>query len=157
MTPVDTIAEQLARWRPTGPGPHEQSLAHGGAVVRVAAQQCDALAARLTEVTVTAGPPRACTPAELTDRAVRAAGRVTSLLDPLKVYEVDAGAGVAVLRSASPEAKAGQTQFYEVLLRGLHEAEVRRYASGTGKAGRVAVPFTLTHEAIAKLADDLLG
>jgi hypothetical protein len=81
---------------------------------------------------------------------------VTGLLEPLKLIEVDATRSEAVLRSETPAQKGDDVQYYEVLLRGTHAATLNRYqAPRTGPGKRRAVPFALTHEAIAKVVGDL--
>ena len=82
--------------------------------------------------------------------------RVTGLLEPLKLIEVDATRSEAVLRSETPATRGTSVEYYEVLLRGQQAATLKRYkAPQSGGGKRRTVPFALTHEAIAKLAGDL--
>ena len=157
MTRDEKILEALSTWRPQGDGPHIRSISLDapGAAVGLTADRADALSCQLRELSATSGPTRPCTPAELTQRAVTLDSRVTGLLEPLKVYEVDALSGQALLRSATPTDRNGRVHFYELILTGLHLASLKRYSSGKPKANRDGVPFVLTHETIAKLADDL--
>jgi hypothetical protein len=77
-------------------------------------------------------------------------------LEPLKLIEVDATRSEAVLRSETPAIRGTSVEYYELLLRGRQAATLKRYkAPRTGAGKRRAVPFALTHEAIAKLAGDL--
>lgn len=157
MTRDEKIHEALAAWQPQGDGPHSHSISLDapGAAIGLTADRTDALSCQLRELATSSGPTRPCTPAELTQRAMTTAGRVTGLLEPLKVYEVDANAGQALLRSATPTERAGRLHYYELILTGLHAANLKRYSSGKPKASREGVPFVLTHETIAKLAEDL--
>ena len=157
MTRDEKILETLTAWQPQGDGPHSHSITLDalGAAIGLAADRADVLSCQLRELAATTGPSRPCTPAELTQRAMTTAGRVTGLLEPLRVYEVDATAGQALLRSASPTERGGRLFYYELILTGLHAANLKRYSSGKPKANREGVPFVLTHETIAKLADDL--
>lgn len=157
MTRDEKILEALSAWQPQGDGPHTHSITLDapGAAIGLTADRADALSCQLQELSASNGPSRACTPAELTQRAVTVAGRVTGLLEPLKVYEVDATAGQALLRSATPTERGGRLHYYELILAGLHAANLKRYSSGKPKTNRESVPFVLTHETIAKLADDL--
>jgi hypothetical protein len=157
MTRDEKILEALTAWQPQGDGPHSHSIAlePAGAAIGLTAERVDALSCQLRELAASSGPARAFTPAELTERAVTTAARVTGLLEPLKLYEVDATAGQALLRSATPTERGGRLFYYELLLSGLHAANLKRYSSGKPKANRESVPFALTHETIAKLADDL--
>jgi hypothetical protein len=102
-----------------------------------------------------AAPPAGDAPS-LRDWAARIARRVTGLLEPLKVIEVDLPRGEALLRSDEPAHRGDDLFYYEVVLRGAREANVRRYhGARPPNARRKQVSFALTHEAIAKLAFDL--
>jgi hypothetical protein len=69
---------------------------------------------------------------------------------------VDVTRAEALLRSDRPAVRGDSAEYYELLLRGEHTATLRRFrAPRTGPGKRKAVPFALTHEAIAKLAADL--
>lgn len=86
----------------------------------------------------------------------RIAGRVTGLLEPLKVVEVDAARREAILRSEAPASRGDEVFYYEVLLTGAGTATLRRYhAFREGNGRREQVAFALTHEALAKVAADL--
>jgi hypothetical protein len=79
-------------------------------------------------------------------------------LEPLRLVEIDRGRHVALLRSDAPAAKGDAVQYYEVRFAGRNQVTVERFkASKAGPAGREAVPFSLTHEALAKLVDDLVS
>lgn len=155
MTLADNLLERLAQWRESGPGPHVLRADLDGAGVALTAERTDALSAALWEMTVTTKDQSPCTAAELTERAVAVAGRVTGLLEPLKVYEVDAGRSVALLRSATPTKRGPDLFYHELTLTGRHSATLRRFKSGPAK--RADVPFALTHEATAKVVGDILG
>jgi hypothetical protein len=109
---------------------------------------------RLREVSVSRLAPPA-EPVPLADRARAVAARVTGLLEPLRLIEVDAQQDVAQLRSGSPAVKGDALAYYEVTLRGDGAAQVSRYESAHGAGKRQAVPFTLTHEGLGKLVRDL--
>jgi hypothetical protein len=89
--------------------------------------------------------------------AAAVADRVTGLMEPLKLLEVDDARGEAILRSEEPARKGERLTYYEVRLHGLTQATVRRYAASRGEGGREQVAFALTHEALAKLAGDIAG
>ena len=95
-------------------------------------------------------------PEALRSWAERVAGRATGLLEPLRLVEVDGARDEALLRSEQPARRDEQLHYYEVVLRGRGEADVRRYqASHQPGSRREQVPFALTHEAVATLASDL--
>jgi hypothetical protein len=159
MTLDETLLPKLAEWRPAGPGPHalHTPLTPPGWALTLTADRAETVGCLATELAVArpAGPDPVSA-AALTERAVRTAGRVTGLLEPLKVVEVDAARSEALLRSERPTVRGEAVQYYELLLRGSHAATLRRYqAPRTGPGKRAAVPFALTHETIAKLAADL--
>lgn len=153
---LDTLVNNLGDWRPAGAGPH--SFGHAlptGWTVTATADAADTVGCRLSELGV-GRQAKPATAAELTNWAVRTAERVTGLLEPLKLIEVDATRSEAVLRSETPAAKGDDVQYYEVLLQGTHAATLNRYqAPRTGPGKRRSVPFALTHEAIAKVVGDL--
>jgi hypothetical protein len=160
MTYDDALVERLAGWRPEGTGPH--SLAHTGEngwTVGVTAESTDTVGGRLTEIAVTRpAPDKPATATSLKKWAGRVADRATGLLEPLKLIEVDGARAEAVLRSETPAVRGNSVEYYEVLLRGRRSASLKRYrATRSGSGKRRAVPFALTHEAIAKVAGDLTG
>jgi hypothetical protein len=149
MTPDDPLLEKLARWRPDSSAPDLDFEASEGVRVRLRGESGDALAARLWEVRLT----RATAPsAPLAERALRLARRITGLLEPLRLVEV---ADVAQLRSDAPVVRGEERHYYEVLLHADGAASVQRFAGSRTGAARRSVPFTLTHEALGKLVEDL--
>src|SRR5262245_54202538 len=103
MSPLDeALLSRLAEWRPAGPGPHSLAapLAPAGWALTLTADRADTLGCLVTELTVArpAGD-QPVTAAALTQWAVRTVGRVTGLLEPLKLVEVDAHRSEAQLRS----------------------------------------------------------
>lgn len=155
---AEALVQKLADWRPEGTGPHTFAAPlETGWEVAIAADTAESLGCRATELTVRrpAGPNP--TAAELTQWADRSAKRITGLLEPLKLIEVDAGRSEALLRSDPPASRGPRVQYYELRLRGTHEAKLQRYQGDRAGGRREAIPFALTHEAIAKLADDLIA
>ena len=159
MTLAEALLEKLADWRPAGEGRHSVSVAlpdHGW-TVGLTADRADSVGCRLTQVDANRVAPVADDDAALEAHARKAAGRVTGLMEPLRLVEVDRGRHVALLRSDAPPTKGDAVQYYEVKFTGRNRVTVERFkANKSGKAGREAIPFALTHEALAKLADDLV-
>lgn len=123
-----------------------------GVGVKIEFERLEALAAQIWEVeTVPGQPPKAA----LTDRAKAIAGRVTGLLEPLKLLEADLAAGRALLRSATPAAQDADRRYYEALIESGGRAVLRRYQGSVAVPGRQQVSFALTREALAKLVSDL--
>jgi hypothetical protein len=131
-------------------------VAHQGWNVTLRPQASDALSASLWDVTVERETPAAGS--DVRAWAERISSRVTGLLEPLKVLEVDPDGQVAVLRSTSPTPRDPGLHYNEVELHGTNRATVRRYR-GFHEAGRKReqIPFAVTHEALAKLIDDITG
>jgi hypothetical protein len=76
------------------------------------------------------------------------------LLEPLRLLEVTGD--TAQLRSAGPQTRGDELFYYEIALAADDGACLRRYQSSRQPGARRAqVPFTLTHEALAKLVADL--
>jgi hypothetical protein len=159
MTLAETLQGRLAEWHPAGEGRHSWSgnFPEAGWAVGLAADRTDTLGCLVWELTLTR---TADAPAGLTLKgwADGIAARVSGLMEDLKVVEVDDVRHEALLRSDGPTAKGDDRLYYEVHLRGLGHATVRRY-KGSRSAGirREQVAFALTHEVLAKLAADVAG
>ncbi|HEX3152636.1 MAG TPA: hypothetical protein VHR66_31480 [Gemmataceae bacterium] len=159
MSLAETLLPKLADWQPVGEGRQAISfeLPEHGWTVGLAADRADSVGCRLTQIDATRTTPVGENAALLEAHARSAAGRVSGLLEPLHLVEVDRGRNIALLRSSSPPAKEDVVQYYEVQFAGRSRVTVARYkAKKSGPAGREAIPFSLTHEAIAKLVDDLV-
>lgn len=160
MTLAETLRQKLAEWQP-GDGRHELSVSDPGTGwnASLTSDHADALGCLVWEMTLRrtgeAGP---ADPAALRAWADRVACRATGLLETLKVIEVDAPQQIAMLRSQEPARREDDLFYYEVLLKGTGEANVRRYhASRSAASRREQTAYALTHEAIAKLAADLIA
>jgi hypothetical protein len=155
MTLGETLLQRLADWRPQGRQTLTAAPEGAGWTVAVTADRSDEVGCLLWELTLRrTTPPTACWSVQAW--AERAASRVTGLLEPLKVYEVDSLRDEALLRSDGPAQRGEALFYYELLLRGSGEAVLRRYqAAHNGQARREQATFALTHEALAKLATDL--
>ena len=158
MTLGETLHKSLSDWPANTDGPHEATAAAAGWSARVKAAAIDSVGARIQELelTRTAPAPDGATLSGWADGvAKRASG---GLLERLKVHEVDGTENRAVLRSDAPTVKGDVAGYYEVVLTGTERATVNRYqADRAAGTRREQVPFALTHEATAKLADDIAG
>jgi len=121
--------------------------------VSVSAERTDTLGCRLCDLTLSRLRPLEGA-APLAEQASRLAGRVTGLLEPLRLVEVDAEHGVAQLRSITPAQRGDERAYYELIRLGDGTTRLNRYQAPAG-GKRQAVPFTLTHEGLAKLVNDL--
>lgn len=148
------LLEKLAKWRPDS----ERSVldvndAAGGWSAAVTAECVDVVGCRLWELSLRRA---ADAPAvELKERAEQICQRVTGLMEPLRLVEVDGLGNTALLRSEQPGQLGDERFYYEVLLESNASATVRRYQTpNQDEPRRRQVAFNLTHEALAKLVRD---
>lgn len=134
-------------------GRHTLLFHYEGIAVELDLEQVDGLACALHRVQVV---PAASGSADLAKRGQVLAARVTGLLEPLRVVEVDTPLGVAQLRSQSPSlTEADARAYYELVLEASGRATLRRFLAQIDSTQREPIPFTLTREALAKLICDL--
>jgi hypothetical protein len=156
MTLDELIQRKLADWRPDAAG---QTLVIDhpaiGWKAAVSAECVETLGCRLREVVLTRTSPLAST-TSLAEQARRIADRVTGLLEPLCLVEVDAEHGLAQLRSESPARRGENVQYYEVLRHADGTTRLGRFEVQPNAAGkRNPVAFSLTIEALGKVVADL--
>jgi len=156
MSLNETFMQKLEDWQPPGGGRQTLSIpdADAGWAVSVTADRNDEIGCLAWEIE--AERTTASFAGSVRDWAERVASRVTGLLEPLVVIEVDLIRDEALLRSEEPSPRASGVAYYEALLRGTRSATFRRVrAFPGGSHRREQIPFTITHEALAKLAGDL--
>jgi hypothetical protein len=159
MTLAETLLPRLADWRPAGEGRSGTAigLPEHGWTVHLTAERVDTVGTLLVGVDVTRDTPVADDAATLETHVRRAAGRVTGLLEPLRLVEIDRVHHVALLRSDGPLNKGDAVSYYEVQFQGRNRVTLARFqASKRSPAQRKSIPFALTHEALAKVVDDLV-
>jgi len=156
MTLENTVLEKLADWRPAA-GRHQLFIPDTGAgwTVTLTTDRCDELGCLLWELAL----QRTNTTPEqvnLHGWAERVAARATGLLETLKVLEIDTERQEALLRSAVPTIRGERRLYYDVVLKNTTEALFRRFqGTSTVGAARTQVAFAMTHEALARLVQDL--
>jgi hypothetical protein len=151
----EILVGKLADWRPAGRQTLHVAPEGAGWALTVSADRSDELGCLLWELTLRRTTPAAGDQTVKT-WADRAAQRVTGLLEPLKVVEVDDLRNEALLRSREAARRGDDLFYYELLLKGTSEALLRRYrAAALPNSRREQVAFPLTHEAVAKLVGDL--
>jgi hypothetical protein len=96
-----------------------------------------------------------CSSQALKDWADRLAKRVTYLMEPLKVIEIDAGGGEVQVRSQSPTPRAEQRNYYEMRLFRNGSLRLERFVYDEATRQRRGVPCQLTREVLERLADDI--
>jgi hypothetical protein len=159
MTLIETVQRKIADWRPAGEGRHVFAIPDEGSgwCVAITADCCDDIGCRLWELTVQSSISLASDAKALADWAHGTAGRVTGLLEGLKVVEVDATRNEALLRSDVPAWQGDEVAYYEAILKGAGRATLQRFR-GSRQPGqrREQTAFSLTHDALAKLVGDLV-
>jgi hypothetical protein len=98
--------------------------------------------------------------AEWTSEALRAwgerlAGRVSYLMEPLQVLEVDPAGGEVQVRSQSPTTRSQQRGYYEVRLFKTGSLRMERFAFDETARQRRPIPCQLTREVVERLADEI--
>ena len=150
------LLEKLADWRPSGRQQLVVSDPECGWVAAVTADANDVVGSRLWELQLRRSPAASLDADGLRVWGEAAAARVNGLLEPLRLVEVDAPRGVALLRSDSPGRRGADRFYYEILLYAAGVAEVRRFqAPGEGETRREQVSFALTHEALGRFVLDV--
>jgi hypothetical protein len=81
------------------------------------------------------------------------AGKLTYLLEPLRVVEVDGNAGAVQMRSHPPYQRDKQTKYYEVLVQRGGSISLVRYERQPGEP-RQPIAAHVTEEVFYRLADD---
>jgi len=152
MTLENLLLRSLDKWRPASRASHTVDHPESGWRVTLDAALVDTVGVQLHGLRVARLHPLEST-LSLRDRAEAIARRVSGLLEPLRLIEVDEGRGVAQLRSDAPAVRDAARRYYELLRRADGATDLARYEALDGP--RQAVPFTLTHEALAKLVRDL--
>jgi hypothetical protein len=158
MTLDEIVLQKLTDWRAPSQDRHTCSVVDesSGWAIAFTVDRHDDLSSALWEVTLRRTRAAAdSSSAALEAWAHAAADRVTGLLEPLRVVEIDRPRSEALLRSEDPSRRGGNLYYYEVLLKSTQEAVMRRYRAQPTNGPREQIPFTLTHEALAKVTSDL--
>ena len=155
MTLSEMVLQKVAEWRV--PGNKRQTLSipdeSSGWAIEIEAERNDELGCRVWGLAVRRTAKQNDT---LRDWGHRTAARVTSLVESLKVVEIDEVRNEALLRSAKPATRGKTISYFEVLLRGTSEAFVRRYRGHhQSDQRREQISYPLTHEALAQVVADL--
>jgi len=157
MTLGETVLSKLAEWRPAGSGRHifRHADAGSGWTISLAIEKADDLSCRLSEVTCERAAGKE---PDLKSWANALARRVTGLMEPLKVIEIDERRNEAILRSDEPTTRGHRRSHYELKLHGNRRAVLTRFAADAEPAAkRASIAFVLTHESLGKFIDDLTG
>jgi hypothetical protein len=97
---------------------------------------------------------------EWTSEALRAwgdrlAGRVSYLMEPLRVLEIEPDGGEVQIRSQSPTTRSEQRGYYEIRLSKQGTLRMERFVFDEATRQRRPTLCQLTREVLERLADDL--
>ncbi len=151
MTLENTLAERLSEWRPAA-GRQDLHVSADGWAATVTADRSDVLGCLVWELNLRRDGTQSANVAAWSSAV---AERVTGLMEPLRVVEIDTARDEAQLRSEAPMQRGDKRFYYELLLRGNPTAALRRFQVVNGNGKREQVAFALTHEVLAKLAGDI--
>jgi hypothetical protein len=93
----------------------------------------------------------------LKEWADRLTKRVTYLMEPLKVVEVDDKGGEVQVRSQSPTPRADERGYYEMRLFRQVSLRMERFVFDGGARQRRPTDCRLTREVLERLADDIVA
>ncbi len=97
------------------------------------------------------------TPDSLRSWGDRLAARVTYLMEPFKILEVDAEGGEVCLRSQSPTARNQKRSYYEIRLGKSGTLRMERRTFDEAARVRDRSTCQLTREVLERLADDIVA
>src|SRR5689334_8132926 len=126
MTLAETLSSKLAEWRPA-PGHAKVSEADTatGWSATLTVDKADALSCPLSELAVA----RATGRYETKPWAESLTRRVTGLMEPLRIVEIDAVRDEAILRSDAPTVRGDRRAHYELRLRRGNSATLTRFTA----------------------------
>ena len=151
------IADALDARTDTDPMPADLTVADGPTRLTLSLTAVAPLGIAFSRLEFSTRAFETWTPQGLKSWGDRVARRVTYLMEPLVVLEVDAEAGQVALRSQSPTAREERKSFYEIRLHREGSLTLQRIAFDAATRRRSTVPCQLTREVIERLTDDLVA
>jgi hypothetical protein len=115
----------------------------------------DSVGVALDSLEYAATVPKEWTSQDLNAWGERLSGRLTYLMEPLKILEVDGGAGEVLLRSQEPSRRGDARNYYEIRLRRDGSCRVERVAFDEVERRRTPSRCHFTREVVERLADDI--
>lgn len=152
MTLSRKIADALDR-----PGPLAGPVAveHEGSALELDVREAGPVGLAANSLTFRASRRDGWTPDSLRDWGQHLAGRLSYLMEPVRIVEVDREATEVRLRSTPPTSRNGARSYYEVALRADGSLQLHRWRFDEASRRREIVPCLFTLEVIERLADDL--
>jgi hypothetical protein len=154
---MSLLSRKIAAEVDANPGPGTVSVAEGPYTLKLHLTAASPVGVAFDALEFASDDGRDRSADELRAWGDRLAARLTYLMEPLVVIEVDAEGGEAELRSKSPTTRNEVRAYYEVRLRREGTLNLRRVAYDPTDRRRKPVPCQLTCEALERLADDLVA
>jgi hypothetical protein len=82
--------------------------------------------------------------------------RLTYLLEPIGIVEVDRDRAAVQLRSSPPQKGEDSTSYYELMVRRGGDVTLSRYQKKAGQIREIA-PANVTREVLQRLAEDFVA
>lgn len=157
MSLAKTLLRKVPDWRPAA---HTQEVLAVSAddspwSARLTADRCDELASALWELNLEPIKQPLELSADQLRTWARKAAEAHGLLEPLALLELDQPRGEALVRSAQPTERDDAVLYYEILLSARGRVRVCRYRASRCSGDREQTPFVLSHEALARVSDEL--
>src|SRR5262245_58856989 len=156
MTLSELVLQRLGSWHPSRSERQALVVAEegNGWAASLTADRNDDLSCVLWELVL-----RRAMTADVPVRpwADKVARRATGLLEALRVVEIDEERNEALLRSKEPTRRGSDLFYYEFRLSSNRQAIVRRFRASEEGGQRAQITYALTHEALAKLIQDLVA
>lgn len=116
----------------------------------------DQLSCLIHELSIRATEGQIYSTDELRVKADDLCQRLSYLLEPIRVLEVDAAEGVVQARSHPPERQPERIRYYELRFATPSTLKLHRFEKRTDQGQRQQIPLQLTYELLEKLIDDLV-
>lgn len=129
--------------------------AEGGPTVEVDFTAVESLGCAFRELRVNATELRDKPFEDLKTRAEQICRRVTYLLEPIGLLELDPESQVVLVRSTPPAKNGAETAYYELRISAPSNLTLRRYTRSGHDGAPQFCDIQVTREALLKLVDDL--
>jgi hypothetical protein len=153
MTIKQDIASELQRLAPSG-GELEVRTPNGRIVGNLDA--VDAIGCSFTRFDYQSASLANATIDSLKALSAKIQQRLTYLLEPVSLLEVDAESVSIQMRSSPPQVGDDGRSYYELLVRRGGEVTLRRYHKTAGQPRQI-VPAQVTREVLGRLAEDFIA
>lgn len=116
----------------------------------------DQLSCLVSEISVRATDGQVYSTDELRVKGDDLCHRLSYLLEPIRVLEVDAMGGEVQARSQPPDRQPDRIRYYELRFATPSTLKLQRFEKQVGPNQRHQIPLQLTYELLEKLMNDLV-